>query len=232
MEIAEQIIDKIQQGQYQEGQKLPTIIELTKQFGTGRNTIKKALDILATEGYTYRNQGSGIYIRQNTHHDYINLGGLSGIGKDFSDDVVISTDLIDLLETTADSRLAEKMKCQIGTPLYFVSRLRKRDGKPFDIEFAFFNREIITYLNQEIVETSIYNYIQNVLKLSIGFSDKIFQIEALNATNAALLGLKTDDPALVIEEAVYLKNGYLFNYSFNYYHKDNAKFYIQSEHRG
>lgn len=232
MEIAEQIIAKIQAGDYQVDQKLPTIVELTKVYQTGRNTIKKALDILVAGGYTYRNQGSGIYIRSNHYHDYINLGGLSGIKKDFSKEVVISTDVIELLEISADSRLAEKMKCDIGTPLYFVTRLRKRDGKPFDIEYAFFNRQIVTGLTIEIVEQSIYDYVQTVLKLAIGFSDKAFQIEALTETNAALLNLKTNDPALVIEEAVYLKNGQLFNYSFNYYHKDNAKFYIQSEHRG
>lgn len=60
--IIKQLKDDIQKGILQENEKLPTEVELAKQFNVSRITSKRAMEELRIQGYIYRIQGSGSFI--------------------------------------------------------------------------------------------------------------------------------------------------------------------------
>ena len=97
------------------------------------------------------------------------------------------------------------------------------DNEPFAIEYTYFNKDIIPYLNKDITDKSIYSYILNDLKLNIGFADKIIYADKLNLEDAEILNLKKDDPALIIENTVFLTNGEIFEVSKVVHNYKNAK---------
>lgn len=221
-EIAKSIENAILHDEYVERAKLPTEEELMQRFLVSRNTIRKAISLLADRGYVYQVQGSGIFIRQRSKEGYITLGNMRGLTGDFSSKK-ITTKLLNLELVKADEEIADKMRCTVGTSLYHVKRLRYLDETNFAVEYSYYNKDIIPYLNSDIVEKSIYSYILNDLKLNIGFADKIIYCDKLSKEHSELLGLDEGDPATIIEDTVFLTNGLIFDVSKVIYNYKMAK---------
>lgn len=64
--IAADLRAAIADGRFGPGAKLPTVRDLTEQYGVSRNTASKAIAQLATEGLITTRYGSGAYVRE-TH---------------------------------------------------------------------------------------------------------------------------------------------------------------------
>ncbi len=54
---------RIENGEYKNGQKLPTEYQLTQDFDLSRQTVRQSLKMLESDGYIERIQGSGSYVR-------------------------------------------------------------------------------------------------------------------------------------------------------------------------
>ncbi len=64
--IYSDILEKIQRGEYQAGDRLPSEMDLAQQFGVSRITSKKALEKLANEGLIERSRGKGSFVSSST----------------------------------------------------------------------------------------------------------------------------------------------------------------------
>lgn len=220
--IADLIQRNILNGVYDQSRKLPTEDDLCHQYETSKTTLRKAISILVNKGFVYPVQGSGYFIRDTARKDYINLGSLNGLSREFQQRKVESVTL-ELYTVQADADLADQFECDPGTDLIFVKRLRKVSDEPFAVEYSYYNKEIIPYLSEEITDDSVYRYIAQDLKLSIGFADRILSAQKLDAADAALLDLHKEDPALVMENRVFLSNGKIFEVSKVVHHYQHAR---------
>lgn len=211
-EIAIDIINEIKTGKYSDSNKLPTEDELSNKYDASRTTVRKAISLLTTKGLVYQVQGSGVFVREAAFKNYVSLEEVKGLTRDFPNSE-IKSEIIKLEVVKSNEEISKKMKCEIGTNLYFIKRLRYKDGIPYAIENSYFNKNIVPYLSEEIAKNSIYTYILDDLNLSIGFADKLIYADELNKENAKLLGLKEHDPGLIIENVVFLSNGDIFEIS-------------------
>lgn len=221
-EIADELEKDIRAGKFDETKKLPTEEELIKKYEVSRNTIRKAITQLVNRGLVYQVQGSGMFLREKSETDFINLGSLRGLTKDLTSKKV-ETKVLALHVVEADEELAKQLRCDIGTKLYYSKRLRLVENEPFSIEISYFKKEIVPYLNEEIASNSIYRYLIEDLKLNIGFADKVIICEKINEENASLLQVSPLDPALIIENTVCLTNGTIFELSKSLFHYQKAK---------
>jgi GntR family transcriptional regulator, transcriptional repressor for pyruvate dehydrogenase complex len=60
--LARRIRAMIQSGEYTEGDRLPAILEMARQFGVGPPTVREALKKLETLGVVDVRHGSGVYV--------------------------------------------------------------------------------------------------------------------------------------------------------------------------
>ncbi|MGX8238237.1 GntR family transcriptional regulator [Exiguobacterium undae] len=221
-QVAEQIETDIVNHVYQHTNKLLTEDEYATKYGISRNTVRKAIEILVNKGYVYQVQGSGVFVRDHYNSDYVNLEKLQGLTSDFSGRKV-ETRALAFEQTTANEEVAERMKCPVGTPVYYVKRLRLVDDHPFSVEDSYFRKNLVVYLDENIIQKSIYNYLRNDQKLAIGFADRVIYADFLNAQDAVLLELKENDPALLVDNTVYLTNGQIFDVSRATHHFRHVK---------
>ncbi|WNS77977.1 GntR family transcriptional regulator [Domibacillus sp. DTU_2020_1001157_1_SI_ALB_TIR_016] len=221
-EIADRLESDIREGKFGQTKKLPTEDELIKQFEVSRNTIRKAILQLVNRGYIYQVQGSGMFLREESGTDYINLGSLRGLTKDLASKT-IETKIVALQVIEADEAKAQQLRCEAGTKLYYIKRLRVVDDEPFSIEISYFKKDIVPYLNEEIAARSIYSYLIDDLKLNIGFADKVINCEKNDEVSAELLQVNPQDPALIVENTVCLTNGTIFEWSQSIFHYQKAK---------
>jgi GntR family transcriptional regulator of bglA len=221
-EIADCLEREIRDGKFDKTKKLLTEEELMKKFEVSRNTIRKAINQLVNRGYIYQVQGSGMFLREKSVTDYINLGSLRGLTKDLTSKI-IETKILDLHVIEADEVISKQMRCEAGTKLYYIKRLRIVDKEPFSIEISYFKKDIVPYLNEDIASSSIYRYLIEDLKLNIGFADKVINCEKIDEASARLLNVNPVDPALIIENTVFLTNGTIFELSNSLFHYQKAK---------
>jgi GntR family transcriptional regulator, transcriptional regulator of bglA len=195
---------------------------LIKKFEVSRNTIRKAINQLVNRGFIYQVQGSGMFLREKSGSDTINLGSLRGLTKDLTSKT-IETKILALQVVEADEKIATQLRCEVRSKLYYIKRLRIVDKEPFSIEISYFKKEIVPYLNEDIASNSIYSYLIEDLKLNIGFADKVINSEKVDEASAALLHVNPLDPALIIENTVCLTNGTIFELSKSIFHYQKAK---------
>ena len=98
------------------------------------------------------------------------------------------------------------------------------DDIPFAVEYTYYNKDIIPYLNEDIAKTSIFSFIINDLKLTIGFSEKYIFAKPLSKEDQELLNLEPGAFGLIIDDNVFLSNGKKFNYSKIWYNYKYANF--------
>ena len=222
-EIVDDLTQAILEGKYDETRKLPREEDLIQMYGVSRSTVRKAIGVLVSKGYIYQVQGSGIFLRETTGGDYISLEQLKGLTRDFPDEQ-ISSKVLHCEVIEASEKLAEMLNIKPGALTYFVKRLRFKEGKPFTIETSYYPKEVIPYLNEDILQNSFYSYVLNDLRFGIGFADKILYAIKLEEEDAKLLELDPGDPALVIDAKVYLTNGTMFEFSRSVHNYKYARF--------
>lgn len=79
-EVEYSLRERIRRRMYRPGDKLPTEIALTAEFGVSRATIRTVLTRLANEGLIVRRQGAGTYVNQRVG-EVNTLGGLLDYGR-------------------------------------------------------------------------------------------------------------------------------------------------------
>ena len=221
-EVVKVLENEILEGKYNKTKKLPTEDELIGILNVSKLTLRKALDILVSKGYVYRVQGSGVFLRDFNREGCMDVREMNGLTRTYFNNSLKSR-VIELSLIDADEELASKMKCPVNTKVYYIKRVRYLEDVPMEIEESYYNKEIIPYLNKEICEGSIFTYIINDLKLKIGFSDRVISCDKLNAEDAVLLGLKENDPALILNNTVFLSNGIVFDISIEKYNYNKMK---------
>ncbi|WP_325175926.1 GntR family transcriptional regulator [Paenibacillus profundus] len=79
--ILNDLKERILQNEYKADQRLPTEVELAKQFSVSRITSKRALAELEREGYIYRIRGSGSYVKALSRYADHSGPRLDGMNK-------------------------------------------------------------------------------------------------------------------------------------------------------
>lgn len=227
-ELANKIMENIEDGIYREQEKLPTENELMEQYNVSRYCLRKAVDILVKYGIVYAVQGSGMYIRKSKREGCLSLRNTRGITAEIWNKK-IETQVAHLEVMQADKEIADRMKCKLGTEIYYLIRIRKIDGEPFAVEYTYYNKEIVPNIDKKIASQSLFGYVKDVLGLNIGFADKILSCDKLSQETAEYLLLEPGDPVIIIEDDVYLTNGRMFNASRVYYHYKKIKFFDLAE---
>ncbi|WP_300072000.1 GntR family transcriptional regulator [uncultured Ruegeria sp.] len=125
-QVHDEILNRLQTGQYAIGMRLPTESELSNAFGVSRVTIRKALEILVRDGYLTSRQGSGYNVATLSPPTSTCL--VSFTDKVLREGRVPGARLL-RLEVEADT-VPPAVKEYFKEPLALVERLRTIDDVP------------------------------------------------------------------------------------------------------
>ena len=226
-QIADEIEKYIEEHDLQQGDKLPVLEMLMKQFQASKSTVTKSLDILEKKGVVFQVRGSGIFVRRHKRKGYISLLSNQGFKSDL-DDFQITSEVLELDVRKPTQEAAQNLNINIDEDIYYVKRIRYINGQTLCIEESFFNKTLIPYLNKEIATESIFNYLREGLGLKVGFSDFYLRVDKLKEDEAKHLKLKEGDPKFCVEQIFHLTNGQPFDFSKLIHNYLQTQFFIQS----
>lgn len=217
--IYENIRQQIENGKYQVGDQIPDENTMCTQFGCSRMTVKKAYDLLVNEGYIYRRQGQGSFVLSNSMGQReLEIQGreLTGFYRGTNGEGQAKILHFNLIFAT--EKIAKALNIHLHDPVYDILRVQYLDDKPYVIEQTYMAPSVIPGITQEVLEGSIYNYIENTLGLKISSSKKTVSAAISNELDRQILHLSEIEPVLVVDQVAYLDNGTPFEYSNSRHH--------------
>lgn len=139
--IKEDLLVKIKNGTYAEGDVIPSEVDLAKEYGVSRPTIRQALHILTSEGYLDRRKRRGTIVadpnadrrRQREVPDF-GVRKIKGV-QSFEDELAWAGKKVDTMPIlvkgeSATSEVAKGLDVREGDLVYKLVRLRYVDGTP------------------------------------------------------------------------------------------------------
>ena len=230
-QIYDYILGQIQDKTLKEGDMLPTEIELGKQFGVSRPTVRTAVLKLVAEGRLVRVKGRGTFVTEpkleqestqfiESYNEEMQQKGL-----------VPRTVVLELRTAPADDRVAKRLGIEAGARVVILKRLRYVQAvdkeKPVVMTTVYVPYSIAPYLIDYNFETSSLYDVFGEHGLVVRSVVRELEVKALFGKTALLLETKQNAPAHYIASTGRDENGRVVEYSESFYPADRNKFIIR-----
>ena len=204
-------------------EKLPSERDLIEEFGFSRPTIQKALSDLENEGIIYRRPRQGSFVAERRLHK--SLDSLQSFPEDLrSSGDVPSTRLIAFEIIEASETVARKLHLKTGDPVYYLVRLRHKNGDPIIYDYSYYAPFAIQDASCEVFVDSIYSFMEQ-RGMKISMAEKTVDAILPPKEIAEALKLRDDEPVIKIEMVAYLSDGRPFEYTLS--HKNPKKYLLE-----
>ena len=194
---------------------MPSENQLIIRFDCSRNTVRRAIAMLAEEGYVQPMHGRGVrVIYTKTQTPPFLIGGIESFRESAKrNNLKTTTRLIRFAELTADEHVARHTGFPVGTELYYIQRVRSLDGDPCIFDINLYDKKLVPGLNKEICIHSIYDYIENDLGMPIVMSKRTITVERVTQMDEDSLDLKGYDTLAVVTGQTFNSEGVMFEYT-------------------
>lgn len=220
---------KIRQGEYQYQDKLPSEANLILEYDCSRNTLRRAIKKLGTDGFVQSVRGKGVIVIYSPHLEnvLIKRGDYSFSQMADRNKIKFRTSVLLFDEIEVDEKLSSESTFPIGTPVYYIKRLRSIDDDNYIIEENYFMRKIVKNLTIDIVKDSIYKYLREILNEPIATTKRILTIGLASEQDRKYLNLKNYNAIPIVTNYSFINDGTMFEYTVSHHRPDKFIFYDQ-----
>ncbi len=217
------------QREHAPGSRLPSELELCREFRTSRITIQQALALLEKDGLIRREQGRGtFYLGEPEHAPQGKLSGLLESVMKYRAGAfarVVSKKVV-----PANPRVARRLGLPPGSSVVSIDRVGVIDDQPTLYIAAYLPEAIGSRLLDDDAELSQRKAIVSILQDKHGI-----QITSVQQTIAATLadpsfsshlGVEMGEPVLEVERTYFGVGGLPVNFSVSFYRTDRYRFEI------
>ena len=227
---------KIESGDFPRGKLLPSENSLIPVYGCSRNTLRRAIARLVTDGYVQTIQGKGV---RNIYIPVEQASYAIGDIESFKESSIRnkragSTRVLQFVELTADERLSANTGFPAGSQLYYIQRVHSLDGKPLILNHNYFLKSAVPGLTPEIAARSIYEYLETVLRMTIVNSKRVITVEKITEIDEKYLELNVNDYNCLaaITSHTYNSDGVMFEFTQSRHRPDYFRFQDNALRRG
>jgi GntR family transcriptional regulator len=191
---------RIESGQWAPGSQIPTVDDLSAQYGVARATIRQALGTLEAEGLITRHRAKGTFVSERVRqHLWLEMTtdwrGLMNAREGA---------VIEVLENEEARSLPQRLH-EVGVPADAYRRLRRRhsrDGQVFLVADVFVEAEFYRLIPQEAFTTTTAMRLATLLPSKVGRAQQTITIGAADLEAAALLDLPLNAPVCLVDRSV------------------------------
>ena len=213
--IYKDLKNKIEYGIYPYQELLHSENAMVEIYSCSRNTIRRAVALLAEEGYVQSLQGKGVrIIYQPVQQAHFTVGGIESFKESSRrNHLNVATKVMKFAEILCDERISTKTGFPLGSELYYVQRVRYLDGKALILDVNMFLKEKVPGLTPEICQKSVYDYIEDQLHMQIVTSKRTITVEHASQIDEQYLELKDYDCLAVVTSQTFNAEGIMFEYT-------------------
>lgn len=208
---------------------LPSENTLIQTYHCSRNTLRRAVARLVSDGYVQTMQGKGV---RNIYQPAAQTAFTIGEIESFRESAARNghrplTKVLIFTEFAIDEKQAAYTGFPVGAEIYYIQRLHYLDGMPLILNHNYFLKEAAFGLTAEIAEQSVYQYLENTLHMTIVNSKRIMTVEKMTQIDEKYLELNIEDYncMAVVSSHTYNSDGVMFEFTQSRHRPDYFRFY-------
>lgn len=198
---------RIESGEWQRGEQIPTEAELCTIYGASRITIREAVRRLTEEGLLVRRRGSGTFVREaritagarglTSFTEEMAARGLRGESRILSVDV-----------RACSPPVSDRLGLVPGAEVITIRRLRVVDGSPMGIQRACLPAERFPGLDKiDLGAGSLYAVLADLYGVVPAEAEETFEVAPVRAADARLLQVGAGSCAFRVERVTFDDRG-------------------------
>lgn len=224
--IHDDIKEKIDQGFWKIGDRLPSERDLAEVFDVSRMTLRQAVTLLVDEGILERRVGSGTYVASRRVQEKMR-GTTSFTEIIKSQGKVPSSHLVSYQKKLASQTEREKLNLSKTDFVVQMERVRYADDLPVVFEVATIPEKVIKTFNQtEITEHFFQTLTDNGFE--IGKSQQTIYAKNASERVSDFLKIPKGQAILALTQVSYFTDGQPFEYVRSQYVGDRFEFYLEN----
>lgn len=227
VQIEEQIRKAIQSTEYKEGKKLPNEVDLSKQLGVARSTLRQAINKLVYEGLLVRKKGVGTVVADTVvsskARNWLSFSQeMNAMGIEVRNYELF----IGWVRPTEE--LCRLFNIEEGTKILKLERLRGNPERPFVFFISYFNPRIGLTGNEDF-SRPLYEILEKDYHTIVKLSKEEISAKPADRLIAEKLEIGVGDPILKRKRLVYDPGNHLVEYNVGFYRADSFVYTIESQ---
>ena len=224
VKIYDDILNKIENNIYKFGDSLPSESDLMKEYEASRDTIRKSLNMLVTNGYITKARGKLATVN-DIHKLKFPIAKITSFSELSHREHMESKTILEEFQIVKNNKsIMEKLNLTEEQEVWSILRTRQIDGERVILDQDYILRDIIHTLTEEVCTDSIYKYIEEELNIQIGYAQKEITVQKVSELDRKYLDIKDDEMIVVVKSYTYLTDGRLFQYTISKHRADRFKF--------
>ncbi len=202
-QIRDDLLTAIREQRLRPNEQIPTEVEIMRQYGVSRTTVRRAVQDLVDNGTLIKRQGTGTFV--NAPRYTRNLVRFISFTADCLDHgYTPSTEVSDIDYAAPSPALLEKLAMRKGEMLYQFHRLRFINGEPMMVEFNKVPErfDFIPHCGKEGLH-SLMRLFQNDHGIWADRYDSVLEASFATKSEAAMLNIREGAVVFVIEGICY-----------------------------
>ena len=202
LQVSESLSRQILAGVYRPGERLPSENRLVEMYGVSPMTVRRAINLLASQGTVSTIRGSGTYVKE------VDIGAafffLQDIEELFNRDEGSSVKVLEARFCKADDKITHKLGVEKGERVVFIRRLLKVAREP-----AFYHQGYLVcdphrpVIEAELNVTELKGLFQGGGNSLIKYGDLYLESVILEKEEADILETDTPSPGMKLEHIFY-----------------------------
>lgn len=223
-QIKDDLLSKIKDGTYPEGQTIPSELELAEIYGVSRPTIRQALQILVSDGYLEKRRRRGTVVTKPKVSQSFTMSISS-----FEDAMRLAgrlpkTKVLMFKRERANAEVEKRLELARGQDVFKLVRLRYADDLPNVFVESYIPCTLYPGLDSfDFNESSLYAAMDTCGNPVMTARRRLEVIKADGAA-AALLDVEAGDPLLLFHTVARDANGTAVEYSVATYRGESNSF--------
>jgi len=186
--------------QYKNGEFLPKEVDLARQLGVSRNTIRQATNKLEYEGLIFRKKGFGTKVAEKTLTTQ--LDSWHSFTQEMNEKgIAFINYLIDARWVEASEKISRFFNISENTEVVKLARLRGDENGPFVYFESFFHPRLGISPDEDFKQP-LYELLEHNYKTPVTTSREQIRARGASQATAQRLKIKQGDPILVRERFV------------------------------
>ncbi|MFW5787244.1 MAG: GntR family transcriptional regulator [Halanaerobiales bacterium] len=231
LRIKEYIEEKINEGKYNPGDKLPSENKLSDQLDVSRASLREALRVLEEEGKIVKHQGIGTFVNKPKPKFKKGIEKLNSVTETIEKDgYEAGTENLKIKVIKLSESLKEKFFTTIGDEIKEVLRIeRVRTANDTPVVYCL-DHLLLKYIDNNYKEEYFRNSLFETLKnnYNIEVRQAVTNISSVVADKyiADYLKINKGDPLLLLEQYHYDDEHRMILFSQNYFRNDQFQFKV------
>ena len=230
--LADSLVERIQAGELQANDRIPSENALMGQYAVGRNTVRRAIGDLVSMGVLKTIHGVGTFVQDRNYQKTAEY--LLGFTREMQlQGKQVGSRVLEARLIPADPFLARRLQVQLGAEVVFLHRVRMIEGQATALERAYLPHELCPgLLDHDFSSASLYQVLSEAYGRHPDHAEQ--EIAAKLATDevARLLGLEQPAVVFVFHRETRLADGRVIEYVDSEVRADQYRFYTNLKLHG